>query len=157
MHDGVIGGFVMRHRHDVNFYYGTVNGVKPPRGSDPMHHCTKQVVRLKGMTAALAICLMIGHAGASLAQTDNPIGPHEVCQKVRVQNPPTDSHRIAGTAIGAVGGGLVGHTIGAGKGNTLATVGGAVAGGYAGNKVQQNYQANHPTYHYEERCHQAQE
>ncbi len=37
-------------------------------------------------------------------------------------------------------GGLLGSTIGGGKGKTLATVGGAAAGGYAGNQVQKNMQ-----------------
>src|SRR3569832_1466592 len=52
---------------------------------------------------------------------------------VNEQAPVKDSNRIAGTAIGAVAGGLLGHQIGGGTGRTLATVGGAAAGGYAGN------------------------
>lgn len=40
-----------------------------------------------------------------------------------------------GAAIGAVGGALVGSLIGGGTGNTLATIGGAAAGGYAGSKT----------------------
>ncbi len=51
-----------------------------------------------------------------------------------------DPHRITGTAIGAVLGGLVGHQIGGGKGKDLATVGGAVAGGIAGHKIQRHRQ-----------------
>jgi uncharacterized protein YcfJ len=47
---------------------------------------------------------------------------------------------LAGTAIGAVAGGLLGSQVGGGKGKTLATVGGAAAGGYAGNQVQKNMQ-----------------
>jgi len=53
-----------------------------------------------------------------------------------------DPNRIAGTAIGAVAGGLLGHQIGGGHRRTLATVGGAAAGGYAGNQVQKNMQEN---------------
>lgn len=45
-----------------------------------------------------------------------------------------DDGNIVGTAIGAVGGGLVGHQIGGGKGKDLATIGGAVAGGFAGHE-----------------------
>jgi Predicted outer membrane lipoprotein len=45
---------------------------------------------------------------------------HEVCHNVRVRDRPKDDHRIAGTAIGAVAGGLLGHQIGGGKGKTLA-------------------------------------
>jgi uncharacterized protein YcfJ len=54
--------------------------------------------------------------------------------------PPKDQHRIAGTAIGAVAGGLLGHMIGGGRGNTLATVAGAVGGGYAGNRIEASRQ-----------------
>jgi len=77
----------------------------------------------------------------------------QVCENVRVQNTPKDKHQIAGTAIGAVAGGLLGHQVGGGKGKTLATVGGAVAGGYAGKKVQENHQENHEGRHIERRCH----
>lgn len=52
--------------------------------------------------------------------------------------PVKDQHQIAGTAIGAVAGGLLGNQIGHGKGRTLATVAGAVGGGYAGHEIQQN-------------------
>ncbi|MEP6897401.1 MAG: glycine zipper 2TM domain-containing protein [Rhodanobacter sp.] len=77
----------------------------------------------------------------------------QVCHDVRVQDRAKDNHRIAGTAIGAVAGGLLGHQVGGGKGKTLATVGGAVAGGYVGNRVQKNHQDNHAGYHIERRCH----
>ena len=43
----------------------------------------------------------------------------------------------AGTIIGAVVGGLVGHQIGEGRGNTAATIGGAAVGGLAGNAIGQ--------------------
>ena len=68
--------------------------------------------------------------------------PREECEDVPVQKKAAvkDEHRIAGTAIGAVAGGLLGSTIGAGSGKTVATVAGAAAGGYAGNKVQKNMQ-----------------
>lgn len=78
---------------------------------------------------------------------------HQVCRDVKVKNKPTDNHRIAGTAIGAVAGGLLGHQVGGGKGKTLATVGGAVAGGVVGNKVQEHHQDSHGHYHIEKRCH----
>jgi uncharacterized protein YcfJ len=54
--------------------------------------------------------------------------------------PVKDQHQIAGTAIGAVAGGLLGNQIGGGKGRTLATVAGAVGGGYAGHEIQQHRQ-----------------
>ena len=49
-----------------------------------------------------------------------------------------DKHLGAGTAIGAVAGGVLGSTIGKGDGRTAATVGGAVAGGAIGHEVEKN-------------------
>jgi outer membrane lipoprotein SlyB len=43
-----------------------------------------------------------------------------------------------GAAGGAVVGGLLGNQIGSGNGRTLATIAGAVGGGYAGNRVERN-------------------
>lgn len=77
-----------------------------------------------------------------------------VCENVQVKhNGSKDTHRIIGTGIGAVAGGLLGHQVGGGKGKTLATVGGAVAGGYVGNRVQKNAQDRKAYYTTERRCH----
>jgi Predicted outer membrane lipoprotein len=77
-----------------------------------------------------------------------------VCENVQVKhNGSKDTHRIIGTGIGAVAGGLLGHQVGGGKGKTLATVGGAVAGGYVGNRVQKNAQDRKTYYTTERRCH----
>src|SRR5690242_10960048 len=80
--------------------------------------------------------------------------PRQVChdEVVTHSEPPKDQHQIAGTAIGAVAGGLLGHQVGGGKGKTLATVAGAVAGGYAGKKIQQNRQHATETSTTERKC-----
>lgn len=80
--------------------------------------------------------------------------PHQVCHDEAVTNsePPKDQHQIAGTAIGAVAGGLLGHQVGGGKGKTLATVAGAVAGGYAGKKIQEKRQHPNVTTTTERKC-----
>ncbi|MGE8498308.1 MAG: glycine zipper 2TM domain-containing protein [Pseudomonas sp.] len=80
--------------------------------------------------------------------------PREVCKDVTVtrQRPVKDQHQIAGTAIGAIAGGLLGNQIGGGTGKKIATVAGAVGGGYAGNKVQENMQANDTYTTTETRC-----
>ena len=44
-----------------------------------------------------------------------------------------------GMGVGAVVGGLVGSRIGGGNGKTLATIAGAVGGGYVGNEVAKRY------------------
>ena len=80
--------------------------------------------------------------------------PREVCNDVAVTEPAPvrDQNRIAGTAIGAVVGGVLGNQIGGGDGKKLATVGGAVAGGYAGNQIQRNMQDNNTHTTRETRC-----
>ena len=80
--------------------------------------------------------------------------PRQVCQDVTVtrQKPVQDQHKIAGTAIGAVVGGLLGNQVGGGNGKKIATVAGAVGGGYAGNKVQGSMQANDTYTTTENRC-----
>ena len=81
--------------------------------------------------------------------------PSKECQNVTVTHHkrPTDTHQIAGTAIGAVVGGLVGHQVGGGRGKTLATLAGAVAGGYAGRKVEQKHQEGETYTTQEQQCH----
>lgn len=51
-----------------------------------------------------------------------------------------DTHQIAGTVVGAVIGGVIGNQIGDGRGRTVAKIGGAAAGGYAGNRIQKGMQ-----------------
>ncbi|MBP3362921.1 MAG: glycine zipper 2TM domain-containing protein, partial [Pseudomonas sp.] len=65
--------------------------------------------------------------------------PREVCKDVTVtrQAPVKDQHQIVGSVIGDVAGGLLGNQVGGGTGKKIATVAGAVGGGYAGNKVQE--------------------
>jgi uncharacterized protein YcfJ len=48
---------------------------------------------------------------------------------------------------------VLGNQIGSGSGKKIATVAGAAAGGYAGNKVQQNMQAGDTYTTTERRCH----
>jgi uncharacterized protein YcfJ len=109
------------------------------------------------MPASLGViaCLMLAGTSAAMAQS-NSSTPHQVCQRVRVQDRPKDSHQIAGTLVGAAAGGLLGNQFGGGKGKVLTTAGGVVAGGYAGKKVQEAHQSNNATYHYEERCYEQQ-
>ncbi len=77
-----------------------------------------------------------------------------VCEDVQVKHKGSkDDHRLIGTGVGAVAGGLLGHQVGGGKGKTLATVGGAVAGGYVGNRVQKKAQDKKTYYTSERRCH----
>jgi uncharacterized protein YcfJ len=80
--------------------------------------------------------------------------PREECHDEQVTHtkPVKDTNRIAGSALGAVAGGLLGNQFGGGKGKTLATVAGAAAGGYAGNQTQKNMQAGDTYTTIEQRC-----
>lgn len=81
--------------------------------------------------------------------------PREVCEDVAVthQKPVKDEHQIIGTVAGAIIGGVAGSQIGGGSGKKVATAAGAVAGGYAGNKTQENIQSNNTYIASERRCH----
>lgn len=84
----------------------------------------------------------------------NSSTPRQVCRDVVVNHtaPPKDQHNIAGTAIGAIAGGLLGNQVGGGKGRTLATVAGAAAGGYAGNRIENSHHKAQVTSTTEQRC-----
>lgn len=125
---------------------------------------------VKGVLIGGAVALAVGAAGitgyksmsapkfaevlAVKEITETVKTPREECHDVEVkkQAPVKDEHRIAGTAIGVVAGGLLGSTIGSGSGKTVATVAGAAAGGYAGNKVQKNMQEKDTVATTESRC-----
>lgn len=80
--------------------------------------------------------------------------PREVCEDVPVttQQQPRDQHRVAGTATGALIGGVLGNQVGGGNGKKLATVAGAAIGGFTGNKLQKRAQANDVVTTMEQRC-----
>ena len=80
--------------------------------------------------------------------------PRQDCHDEQVTHTrePKDTNRLAGTGLGAVVGGLLGHEVGGGSGKVLATVTGAAAGGYAGNKIEQKIQAGDTYTAKEQRC-----
>ena len=80
--------------------------------------------------------------------------PREEChnETVTKQAPVKDEHRVTGTVIGAVAGGLLGNAIGGHGSNTGAKVIGAAAGGVAGHEVQRKMQENDTVTTTEQRC-----
>ncbi|TFW10024.1 glycine zipper 2TM domain-containing protein [Oxalobacteraceae bacterium OM1] len=54
--------------------------------------------------------------------------------------PQADAYHPVGIGVGAVVGGLLGSQVGGGNGRTLATIAGAVGGGYVGNEVAKRNQ-----------------
>ena len=79
---------------------------------------------------------------------------HRECHDVEVTRkaPVKDKDKIAGTAIGAVVGGLVGNQLGGGRGRDLATIAGAVGGGIAGREIQGKQQDERTVTSLQERC-----
>jgi outer membrane lipoprotein SlyB len=57
-----------------------------------------------------------------------------------------DSNNLAGTVIGGIAGGLVGHQIGGGSGQTAATIVGSVGGAVAGSEVQKRARGANETF-----------
>jgi uncharacterized protein YcfJ len=70
--------------------------------------------------------------------------PRQNCvdQEVTKQAPVKDEHRLTGTVIGAVAGGVLGNAVGGHGSNTGAKVIGAAAGGVAGHEIQRKMQEN---------------
>ncbi|MCE5233008.1 MAG: glycine zipper 2TM domain-containing protein [Mizugakiibacter sp.] len=117
-----------------------------------------------GVLAGLGIASRGGFATSNDVQFAQVVGvkpvkettthPRQVChdEVVTHAKPVKDEHQIAGTAIGAIAGGLLGNQVGGGKGKTLATVAGAAAGGYAGHEIQKRHQENATYTTTETRC-----
>ncbi len=80
--------------------------------------------------------------------------PRQQCHNEQVvqQAPTKDPHQITGSVLGAVVGGVLGHQVGGGNGKKLATVAGAAAGGYAGNRIQKNMQDKNTVTTTQQRC-----
>ena len=64
--------------------------------------------------------------------------PRQECRNVTLthRRPVQDENRIAGSVLGAVAGGVLGHQFGGGRGRDVATVAGALGGGFAGHQSQ---------------------
>jgi uncharacterized protein YcfJ len=111
-----------------------------------------------GVAAALGVAAVAGlnvlDRGPQYAQvvSSTPIKetvktPRQECRNVTVthRRPVQDENRIAGSVLGAVAGGVIGHQFGGGRGRSVATVVGALGGGYAGNQIQGAMQEGIPT------------
>jgi uncharacterized protein YcfJ len=114
----------------------------------------KQIVA-GGIVGAIAVTALgafgyqkLDHAQYAAVTAVNPTTktvrvPREEChdEMVTRTRETKDPHQITGTVVGAVIGGVIGNQVGSGRGKDIAKVGGAAAGGYAGNKVQEGMQA----------------
>ena len=118
-----------------------------------------------GVAAALGVAAVAGlnvlDRGPQYAQvvSSTPIKesiktPRKECRNVTVthRRPVQDENRIAGSVLGAVAGGVIGHQFGGGRGRDVATVVGALGGGYAGNQIQGSMQEGDTYTTSQQRC-----
>ncbi|ACR69504.1 glycine zipper 2TM domain-containing protein [Edwardsiella ictaluri] len=118
-----------------------------------------------GVAAALSVAAVAGlkvfDAPPQYAQVlsavpihDTIKTPRRVCRDVAVthRRAVQDENRLAGSLLGAVAGGVLGHQVGGGRGRDVATVLGALGGGYAGNQIQGTMQQNDTYTTREQRC-----
>ncbi len=103
------------------------------------------------MKSILFAALLISATGGAFAQSapnapapkPAPVAVCDECgtvQQVKQKEQKTKTSK-AGMVGGAVVGGVLGHQLGGGTGKTLATIGGAAAGGYVGEKMEQKHNA----------------
>ncbi len=82
-----------------------------------------------------------GDVISSQAVTEVRTGTREVCNDVAVERRrPERFGNKDGAVIGAVVGGLIGNQVGDGNGRRLATVAGAVGGGFAGREIDRRHE-----------------
>lgn len=118
-----------------------------------------------GVAAALGVAVVaslnVFSSGPKYAQviSATPIKetvktPRRECRNVAVthRRPVQDENRITGSLLGAVAGGVIGHQFGGGHGKDIATVAGALGGGYAGNQIQGSMQNNDTYTTTQQRC-----
>ena len=90
----------------------------------------------------------------SVPITQATSSPQRVCgtRTVQVRQPERFGNRD-GALLGAVVGGLLGHQVGGGNGRTLATVAGAVGGGYVGRDIDRRHVGGRVSYQNQSECH----
>jgi uncharacterized protein YcfJ len=109
---------------------------------EPFHG---SVVMRIGIASFIVLTMAVSFGSVAFAAgqtTSKSSTTGQNCYDVQVERPKEvkDEHKVTGTALGAVAGGLLGHQVGGGSGKTIATVAGAAGGAYAGRKIQENQQ-----------------
>ena len=96
--------------------------------------------------AFVGLAILLGGCASQRPNTyDAPVYRQGVVDRIEVIRK-GDSNNIAGTIIGGIAGGLLGHQIGGGSGQTAATILGGVGGAMAGNQVQQRTRGANETF-----------
>lgn len=110
----------------------------------PIRKAAIALAALLSMGVLLPVVTMAAESAvpaADIAASATPARSANLCDGCAIVDAVTSEKRkgeggIVGKVGGAVVGGVLGHQVGGGTGKTLATIGGAAAGAYAGNEVQ---------------------
>ena len=102
-------------------------------------------IRLTGMAIVTAAFLLTGCAEQQPRPYDSPVYHQGVVDRIEVIKK-GDTNNVAGTILGGIAGGLLGHQVGGGSGQTAATIVGSVGGAVAGNQVQQRTRGSNETF-----------
>src|SRR5262245_37826955 len=87
-----------------------------------------------GLTFASALVACAGPPPAPVGETEVRNGRIARIDAVQIES---NEHMGLGAVIGGIAGGVIGHQFGGGTGRDVATVAGALAGGFGGAKVAQ--------------------
>lgn len=101
--------------------------------------------RFLGMALASIAILLAGCADQPSRPYDSPAYRQGVVDRIEVIRK-GDTNNVAGTIIGGIAGGLIGHQIGGGSGQTAATIVGGVGGAVAGSQIQQRTRGANETF-----------
>ena len=93
-------------------------------------------LRLLGTALAAVAISLAGCAEQQTRPYDAPAYHQGVVDRIEIIKK-GDSNNVVGTILGGIAGGLIGHQIGGGSGQTAATIIGGVGGAVAGGQVQQ--------------------
>lgn len=99
----------------------------------------KTILAIAILPLLITSCAQQGLTGDSYSR--NEAGQAQTVKKGRITSiryVKIEGGTTAGTILGGVAGGVLGNQIGSGRGNTLATVGGAGLGAVAGSHAQKN-------------------
>ncbi len=79
------------------------------------------------------------HASGTTAQNSGQVAKNETTAPPAAEKPAPKNSPV-GIGVGAVIGGVLGNQVGSGDGKTLATIAGAIGGGYIGNEIAKKNQ-----------------
>ena len=94
----------------------------------------------------MSVCLLAAATG-SVVMAEAPVRADEGrVEAIEIHRAPDNKPINAGTLIGGIAGGVIGHQIGSGRGKTAATIAGAIGGAVVGNEIEKKQGQTTPRY-----------